>query len=102
MMATQSDAVEKNDDWIAALINMGIEEQLFQGIMNSDYRDVRLTETAGDWVIDPFDDSFFSPSTLSDRIERKRAGITPAESSAERGPPGLASPRDPSRLSFPM
>lgn len=67
------DAVEEDDDWDTALLEMGVNDRLRAAILNPEFDSVRLTESASYWVKDTIKEAYVFVDTLTRRMEARRA-----------------------------
>ncbi|KAK1707141.1 hypothetical protein CaCOL14_008510 [Colletotrichum acutatum] len=68
--ATELNAIDEDDDWDAALQNMGISTEMRQRIMTPEFKDVRCTQSAAYWALDNLDETFNFLSDLSNKIDK--------------------------------
>ncbi|KAK1957433.1 hypothetical protein LY78DRAFT_686220 [Colletotrichum sublineola] len=68
--AMELNAIDDDDDWNAALNNMGISEDMQRRIMNPEFNDIRRTRSAEEWALDNLEETFDFLAGLSRRIEK--------------------------------
>ncbi|GKT88034.1 LOW QUALITY PROTEIN: hypothetical protein Ct61P_05884 [Colletotrichum tofieldiae] len=74
--AMELNAIDDDDDWNAALNNMGISEDMQRRIMNPEFNDIRRTRSAEEWALDNLEETFDFLAGLSRRIEKLRKANT--------------------------
>ncbi|GKT53540.1 hypothetical protein ColTof4_05716 [Colletotrichum tofieldiae] len=74
--AMELNAIDDDDDWNAALNNMGISEDMQRRIMNPEFNDIRRTRSAEEWALDNLGETFDFLAGLSRRIEKLRKANT--------------------------
>ncbi|KAK4147420.1 uncharacterized protein C8A04DRAFT_24670 [Dichotomopilus funicola] len=70
-MADIEDAWCLTHDWRQALFKMGVNSDLTDAILDSDFDEIRATKSASEWVIDTFQTSWQFLEGLDGRIRRK-------------------------------
>ncbi|KAK2031306.1 hypothetical protein LX32DRAFT_637298 [Colletotrichum zoysiae] len=74
--AMELDAVDDDDDWDAALKNMGISSEMRTRIMDPEFKDIRCTRSASEWALDNLEEAFDFLAGLSRKIEKLRKANT--------------------------
>ncbi|KAH6618176.1 hypothetical protein B0J18DRAFT_493093 [Chaetomium sp. MPI-SDFR-AT-0129] len=70
-MADIEDAWCPTHDWRQALFKMGVNSDLTDAILDSDFNEIRATKSASEWVIDTFQSSWQFLEGLDGRVRRK-------------------------------
>ncbi|KAK2741952.1 hypothetical protein CKAH01_01379 [Colletotrichum kahawae] len=70
--AEELDAVDEDDDWRAALINMGLSSRLILRILDPRFKKVRLTGCACSWALDTIQESFSFLEHLDGAVEKRK------------------------------
>ncbi|KZF23096.1 hypothetical protein L228DRAFT_143430 [Xylona heveae TC161] len=90
---------EPQHDWEAALEHQGIKLSTRQGIMDPEYRDIRLSGTASEWALDTFICNWDFLASLEERVAHtfERLGGEKKITGDRSGSPDPSTPASTSR-----
>ena len=86
-MGQLCNAVDEDDDWDDALKKMGMSKDMRDRILDPEFKDLRLTQSAQYWVKDTINEAFHFLTTLSSRMEQRLAGQAPRVNSPDSSLP---------------
>lgn len=80
-------AVDEDDEWDDALKKMGMSKDMRDRILDPEFKDLRLTQSARYWVKDTINEAFYFLTTLSSRMEQRLASQAPRVNSPDSSLP---------------
>ncbi|KAL8727017.1 MAG: hypothetical protein Q9166_006315 [cf. Caloplaca sp. 2 TL-2023] len=96
------DAATPEDNWVEAMLRMGIKTSLCEAIMDPTFADLRVTQTASFWVLDVITTKYMFLQDITSMVlaPQKATGNVSLESrfSANAPPAGPSSPSKMSKL----